>query len=248
MLRGLGFKAILVSLVIQAGVAVAATPTSDSGEPRTPPRTLGNYALSIPPGYVDGMDGYQGPFGYIHIRALLPCLEPETPANTTEFHKNTMGRVLDARLTLWTPPQRTGQELLDVFLEESEKAKQQYPGSPVFDFSISDVPGTNFRAYTNVFPSQDLFALKKSNPLFLISCWRGEDEQPQHAGVPFPSCSVRERIWDGRVLLEYRYDRSFIHKDVSASLTIDRNLQALLMSFMRPKTITDPADQAKRCD
>jgi hypothetical protein len=62
-------------------------------------RKIGNYTLRIPPGYIHSMDGYQNSFGYIRIRALLPCLQPETTENTAEFHKNTLGHIIDVRLS-----------------------------------------------------------------------------------------------------------------------------------------------------
>ena len=86
---------------------------------------LAGHTLTIPTGYVSSFMGYAN---NVQIRALLPCLVPETPENTAEFHKNTYGRVLTANLNpLSDNPYRSGQVLLDKINEDSAFAKSGQP-------------------------------------------------------------------------------------------------------------------------
>lgn len=180
--------------------------------------TVGGVTLHVPRGYIDAADGYQRAFGYIKLHALLPCLLPETAANRAEFHKNTIGPVMTLILSQWDQHNLTGQALLDA-LKDGSKNWRPSPKPNGFENYYADLL------------RQDVFALKGSDPLFIIQCWR-------HADVPFPSCGVRERIWN-TVLLEYRYDRSFIDNSIGNSIEIDRNVHKLLNSFLMPSATSD---------
>jgi hypothetical protein len=43
---------------------------------------IGGYILHVPSDYIDNMDGFQNRFGYLRLRALLPCLTPEIKEQT----------------------------------------------------------------------------------------------------------------------------------------------------------------------
>lgn len=85
--------------------------------------TVGDVTLHVPRGYIDGADGYQQAFDYVHLHALLPCLLPETEANQAEFHKNTIGPVMTLILSRWDDHDLTGQPLLDMLKEPSNETR-----------------------------------------------------------------------------------------------------------------------------
>ncbi|MGA2410448.1 MAG: hypothetical protein ABSG46_08690 [Candidatus Binataceae bacterium] len=128
-------------------------------------------------------------------------------------------------------------------LKSSDFVKEHDPAYKDFDNTGSDVPGTNFYAYKNLLVSMDVFALKNSDPLFLVIC-----NEPNPRITPyFPHCSVRERIWDGNVLLEYRYERAIIEGNLESSIDIDTKLHALLTSFRTSTPSDGQTNSAGNC-
>jgi hypothetical protein len=196
---------------------------------------LSGHTLYIPKGYISSFMGYAS---HLQIRALLPCLEPETPKNANEFHKNTYGLVLTANLNPFSDnPYRVGQALLDKDIELSAFAKsgQLDYGEFIktYDREYRDptigpypVPGSRFVLYDDALMKRDIFVLPGSDPLLVIECQR-------YAGfVGHTECETRERAL-GDLHLWYWYDgRPFVDPDVDFAATIDERLQRLLESFL----------------
>ena len=69
---------------------------------------VGPEVLHVPKAYIDGSDGFQGKFGYLKIKAELPCLTPLTVEDPGIRGKG-WGNVLHAQLsTCWIPTKRWG--------------------------------------------------------------------------------------------------------------------------------------------
>jgi hypothetical protein len=217
---------------------------------------LAGRTLTIPSGYVSSLMGYAG---NVQIRALLPCLLPETSQNTAEFHKTTFGRVLTANLNPFSDnPYRVGQVQLDEIIKLSAFAKSRQSDYAEFvktydpehrDAAIGPnaVPGSKFVVYDDVLLKRDIFVLPSSVPLLVIQCVR-------HIGsVGHTGCDVHERAL-GNLYLWYWYDGGrFIDPDVDFAATIDARLQRLLESFLtaRPKqtacdTTEDPSEEKSK--
>jgi hypothetical protein len=196
---------------------------------------LAGHTLTIPKGYVSSFMGYAG---NVQIRALLPCLQPETAENTAEFHKTTYGRILTANLNPFSDnPYRVGQVLLDKKIELSAFARSGEPDYGEFiktydpkhrDPAIgpNSVPGSKFVVYDDAFLKRDIFVLPNSALLLVIDCVR------RIGGVGHTSCEVGERAL-GNLYLWYWYDGGqFVDPDVDFAATIDARLQRLLESFL----------------
>jgi hypothetical protein len=209
---------------------------------------LAGHTLTIPRGYVGAFMGYAS---NLQIRALLPCLLPETPENTAEFHKTTYGRVLTANLNPFSDnPYRVGQVLLDTLLGGSAFAKSGQPhyGEPIkiYDPKHRDpgigpnaVPGSKLVVYDDALLNLDIFVLPDSVPLLVIECTR-------HAGfVGHPECSVMERA-PGDLHLWYWYDGRLIDPDVDFAATIDARLQRLLQSFLTDTPKQTACDETEK--
>lgn len=84
---------------------------------------IGDHILHIPKGYVDLFLGYAG---YVQIHALLPCLEPETTANTAEFHRVDPGKILTATLNAWASNYLDGKQLLEAHIGNSKFMRRQH--------------------------------------------------------------------------------------------------------------------------
>jgi hypothetical protein len=183
--------------------------------------------LYIPEGYIDRTDGYQSKFGYVTMRALLPCLLPETPENMAEFHKNNFGNTVLIRIGAWDVNQLTGTRLLAARMAANKSFTASSNDSISDDDHGSVIPGSDFSIYKDRLGMSDIYLKKGSDPLFMLSCYRSNN-------FPFPSCSSREVI-NGSLLLEYRYNRSIIDKSLGEISTIDTKIRALIVWFLDPK-------------
>ncbi len=95
-----------------------------------------------------------------------------------------------------------------------------------FNLDGWEIPGTKFRVHKDILLSRDIFVLQGSEPLFVLDC-------SMHAPyVSFPSCSVRKKIL-GHLLLDYRYDRSFVDRDLNVSIKIDLEIRDSIESFLK---------------
>ena len=202
---------------------------------------IGGHIFHIPQGYVSTFLGYAG---YVQIQTLLPCLLPETPENTAEFHTNTWGKRVIATLSKWDYHNLTGAQWLGVLIQDSLFAKLKNESMKDKTIFIRQIGRTDLFWLKNLFAygGSDIFVRVGSEPLFLFECAaHREDPWPY-----FPSCSVREKMW-GDVLLEYRYDRSFIDEDVENGIKIDERLHGLLESFMTTTPVNNKMQQGGTC-
>jgi hypothetical protein len=170
-------------------------PSASAGAPAVIVQ-VGDVTLHVPGNYIDRADGFQGKLGYLNIHALLPCLLPETSQNTAEFHKNTFGAMLTARISLWDVHDLTGAQLLSRIVEFNDCAKHAVPNAINQAENEEDLLGTGFHLYKDIVSARDIFYLTGSDPSFLLDCLRPDK-------VPYPSCSSRS-VFGGSLLLEYR--------------------------------------------
>jgi hypothetical protein len=173
------------------------------------------FTLHVPQNYFNGFDGYQYKSGYLSVRALLPCLEPETPENTAEFHKNTLGNTITLKISELGEHDLTGEPLLTALLHD------QHPIPKTRD-DPAYLPG--FELYRSDVLSRDIFVRRDVDPPLVLVCF-------EPSSVPFPSCSQRETM-NGSLLLEYRFSRSFIAHTPHAASVIDRNVRNLVTAFL----------------
>ena len=188
-------------------------------------KQVGGHTFYIPRGYLSNFLGYGG---YFQVHALLPCLAPRTATNASEFDKNTLGNTVVATLSEAGPSDLTGAQLFGVYVADSLYAKVMNPLKRSVDIFGAQIDGTNLFLVRDLFYEDDMYVLAGSNPLFFVSC-----KVKQKLPFPyFPSCAVREKIL-GNVLVEYRYDRSFIDSDARNAITIDDRLKTLLEAFSK---------------
>jgi len=215
--------------------AVAAAPTARADAFTT--TQIAGHTLYVPKSYESSFMGYAG---NLQIRALLPCLDPETAENSAEFHRNDIGRIVVARLVAWEGHALEGQQLLDTHITNSQFVKERHPDKREIDTGPTPVPGTNFLSYKDILVDSDLFALSNSHPLFLVNC------DTHSRNVPPGICKVWEKIW-GNVRLEYWYGRSFVDRDINNSIRIDARLRRLLSSFLTPALETKQPREEETC-
>ena len=190
---------------------------------------LAGHTLYIPKGYVSSFMGYAG---YLEIHALLPCLLPETEANTNQFHQNTFGHVLRAVLNPFSDaPYRIGQNLLENHVKNSEyylaNHGAQNPGRKVPESEIGpiSVPNSKLTLYRDLLLKEDVFVLPDSKPLLVVTCSR------RTRFVRYPICLVREKILQD-IHIQYSYDRSFVDISADNAAEIDHRLRNLIRSFL----------------
>ena len=188
-------------------------PTSLSEATPTVTVRVGDATLTVPKNYIDRSDGFQGKFGYLRIRALLPCLTPEPPENVTEFHRTGWGNVIVARFSVW-----------DV--------KHLRPNPTSDQDDIVGVSSSDFHIYKDDLLDEDLIFRNKSGTIFVLECGR-------HSDRPSPSCSSRSIVQD-KFLLEYRYSRSFVDQSIGDSLMIDEKIHDLFLTFLSHKADMAP--------
>jgi hypothetical protein len=188
---------------------------------------IGTHILHVPKNYIDGSDGFQGKFGYLKIRALLPCLLPETPSNRTEFHKDYWDKVIIANIDELEKAQLTGRALLDAIVKDdlSINYLRKYPMTE--DSASEDIKGSNFRMFKNDLLSRDVFYEKNSTPLFVLDCVRKD------RFAKYPYCQSRS-VFDENLLLEYYYSRSYIEQSIQDSLVVDARIKKLFSLFLSP--------------
>jgi hypothetical protein len=194
-------------------------PAQPIGQENNATVQVGDLTLHVPRSYIDQSDGFQSKFDYLKIKALLPCLSPETPQNAAEFHRNTLGNTAVIRLSVADSHELTGDQLLAVRLAYNQYA-HNYSNQAHHDPEFA----SGFDLYRNDLLSLDIFVLRGSSPLFVLECLRSTN-------VPFPACFQREII-EGSMLLEYRFSRSFIEKSLATSLSIDANVRKLISAFI----------------
>jgi hypothetical protein len=120
---------------------------------------IGDFTLHVPANYIDASDGFQDKFGYIRIRALLPCLVPETPENAAEFHKNTLGNILVASLATWDGHYLTGEKLLQVHIANDRSVGHLRPDLKGPE-KTRTCPAPNFNSINDTFRDATSILLK----------------------------------------------------------------------------------------
>ena len=207
-------------------------PTSLSEATPTVTVRVGDATLTVPKNYIDRSDGFQGKFGYLRIRALLPCLTPETPENVTEFHRTGWGNVIVARFSVWDTHELAGGELLAAHINNNRAVKHLRPNPTSDQDDIVGVSSSDFHIYKDDLLDEDLIFRNKSGTIFVLECGR-------HSDRPSPSCSSRSIVQD-KFLLEYRYSRSFVDQSIGDSLMIDEKIHDLFLTFLSHKADMAP--------
>lgn len=198
---------------------------------------ISGHTLRVPKGYVSSLMGYAG---YLQIRALLPCLTPETTENAAEFHRNDPGRILVATLNAWDSHYLEGRQILNFHIADSQFVKDRYPEKRKLNTGPFPVGRTDFLSYKDIMIQRDLFVLSGSHPLFLVDC------SMRSQTLPFPTCDVREKIW-GDVRLYYWYARTLVDQDVNNGIAIDARLRRLLSSFLLPTSENEQPYEGGSC-
>jgi hypothetical protein len=182
---------------------------------------LGQVVLHVPRNYIDQFDGFQSKFGYVRIRALLPCLLPQTPENAKEFDINRIGRTVRIRISEHQPRELVGPDWLLNRLNERSRTiagLKEVGRLPAVEDEILPNGFTLYRAIAKFY--KDMFVRHNPSPLFMLECSRFQD-------VPYPFCSQRELTDDG-LLLEYTYDRVMMHESPDVAAQIDTNIRRLV--------------------
>jgi len=188
---------------------------------------VGDATLHVPKAYIDSADGFQGKFGYLKIRALLPCLAPETPENTAEFHRTHWASIVVARLSVWDIHELTGEKLLAIHIENNKSVKHLRLHPTTDEEDNIDLPQSDFHMYKDDLLGMDIFFRNDAVSTFVLQCWRHSDV------ARFPSCSSRSVV-EKYFLLDYEYSRSFIDQSIEESLAIDARIKRLFLSFLLP--------------
>lgn len=207
-------------------------PSVPTSGPATVTKKVGGVILHVPGAYVDGDDGFQGKFGYLKIKAELPCLTSLTGDDPRIYGKG-WGSVLIAQLSTLDPKGLTGEALLKIHLDDNVYLKDaDRPHGNVLGEN-NELAGTGFKFYEDNLLERDLFTYKQDSDIFLLECMR-------YKRLPYPSCSSRSII-NGHLLLEYTYARSFIDQGIGQSLLIDKRIHKLFDLFLQSKSDNDVA-------